>query len=69
MSFSVIKSFSTLIIKSDTEKVIFKLDKLGKAYYVKIVYFSLIIIAMPPFKDLIAEVIEDVSIEVYFRAV
>ena len=69
MSFSVIKSFLTLIIKSDTEKAVFKFNKSGKAYYLKIASFSLIVIAMSSFKDLIIGIIEDILIEVYFRAV
>ena len=68
MTFSVIKSFSTLITKSDTEKAVFKSDKSEKAYFIKTASFSLIIMAISLFKDFIAKVIEDVSIKVYFRA-
>ena len=44
-------------------------NKSGKAYFIKIASFSLTVVAISSFKDLIAGVIEEVFKEVYFRAV
>ena len=70
ISFSIIELSIASIFRSDIDKVIFDTsNKSGKAYFIKIASFSSIVVAISPFKDFIAGVIEEVLNEVYFRAV
>ena len=58
--FSIIKSFSTFITKSDKEKAISDdLNKSEKSCFIKIATFSLTVIAISLFKDSINGVIEE----------
>jgi hypothetical protein len=68
ISFSVIESSSSIAI-SGIEIAIEESDRSGNACFIKIASFSLTVIAISPFKDFIAGVIEKVLKEVYFIAV
>ena len=58
------------LIKSNVEIAMFNaFNRFKKACFIKIASFSLIIVAISPFMDLIARVIEDILNEVYFKAV
>jgi hypothetical protein len=68
--FSIIKSCLVFISNSNRGIAIIDIfNKLEKAYFIKIAFFSSTIVAISPFKNFIVRVIEKDLIEVYFRAV